>query len=141
MASVFVGHDWAEDHHDLYVENAEGRRLDRKRIEDGLAGVAAFHAMIAEHTDTPDEVLIASETDRGLFVTALLAAGYSVIAINPKSTSRYRERLSTSGAKSDQGDARTLAEVARLDGHNIDAWSPTARSPTPSRSLLAPIRT
>lgn len=34
------------------------------------------------------------------------------------STSRYRERLSTSGAKSDQGDARTLAEVARLDGHN-----------------------
>ena len=29
-----------------------------------------------------------------------------------------RERLSTSGAKSDPGDARVLAEIARLDGHN-----------------------
>jgi hypothetical protein len=34
------------------------------------------------------------------------------------STSRYRERHSTSGAKSDPGDAFVLAELARLDGHN-----------------------
>lgn len=53
-----------------------------------------------------------------MFITALVAAGYRVIAINPMSTARYRERVSTSGAKSDQGDARTLAAVARLDGHN-----------------------
>ena len=118
MTIVFVGHDWAEDHHDIYVEDSEGRRLHNGRVADGLDGVAAFHAIIAAHTDTAAEVLIASETDRGLFVTALVAAGYAVIAINPMSTARYRERLSTSGAKSDQADARTLAEVARLDGHN-----------------------
>ena len=34
------------------------------------------------------------------------------------STSRYRERHSTSGAKSDPGDARVLAELARTDAHN-----------------------
>ena len=34
------------------------------------------------------------------------------------STSRYRERHSTSGAKSDPGDATVLAELARTDGHN-----------------------
>lgn len=118
MTIVFVGHDWAEDHHDIYLEDADGRRLHRGRVGDGLDGVAAFHAIVAEHTDDPADVLIASETDRGLFVTALVAAGYTVIAINPMSTARYRERLSTSGAKSDQGDARTLAAVARLDGHN-----------------------
>ena len=118
MASVFVGHDWAEDHHDIYLENETGRRLHQCRLNDGVDGVSVFHALIAEHTASPDEVLIASETDRGLFITAMLAAGYSVIAINPMSTARYRERLSTSGAKSDQGDARTLAAVARLDGHN-----------------------
>lgn len=49
---------------------------------------------------------MASETDRGLFISALVAAGYEVIAVNPIATSRYRERLSTSGAKSDAGDAR-----------------------------------
>jgi hypothetical protein len=34
------------------------------------------------------------------------------------STSRYRERHSTSGAKSDPGDAFVLAELARTDAHN-----------------------
>jgi len=63
-------------------------------------------------------VVIASETDRGLFVGALVAAGYTMLAVNPMSTSRYRERHSTSGAKSDPGDAWVLAELARVDGHN-----------------------
>ena len=117
MTTVFVGHDWAEDH-DIHLEDADGRRLYRGRLDDGLAGVAEFQAVIAAHTGDPADVLIASETDRGLFITALVTAGYAVIAINPMSTARYRERLYTSGAKSDQGDARTLAAVARLDGHN-----------------------
>ena len=63
-------------------------------------------------------MVIATETDRGLFVGALVAAGYTVLAVNPMSTSRYRERHSTSGAKSDPGDAKVLAELARTDGHN-----------------------
>ncbi len=64
------------------------------------------------------DVVIATETDRGLFVGALVAAGYTVLAVNPMSTSRYRERHSTSGAKSDPGDAKVLADLARTDGHN-----------------------
>ncbi len=37
---------------------------------------------------------------------------------DPLSVSRYRERHSTSGAKSDPGDAYLLAELARTDAHN-----------------------
>ena len=48
-------------------------------------------------------------------MTALRAAGYLVYAINPLSAARYRERHSTSGAKSDAGDAHVLAEIVRLD--------------------------
>ena len=55
------------------------------------------------------------ETDRGPWVVALIAAGYQVFAINPLSVARYRERHSTSGAKSDPGDAHVLAEIVRLD--------------------------
>jgi transposase len=62
--------------------------------------------------------MVATETDRGLFVGSLVASGYRVVAVNPLSRSRYRERHSTSGAKSDPGDAKVLAELARLDGHN-----------------------
>jgi hypothetical protein len=114
---VFVGHDWAEDHHDVHVEDSEGHRLAKARLAEGVEGVAAFHALVAPFIDDPADVVIATETDRGLFVGALVAAGYQVIAVNPLSTARYRERLSTSGAKSDPGDAKVLAGLARTDAH------------------------
>lgn len=91
-------------------------RLDR--APDGVEGIARLHALIADHVEDPAEVTIATETDRGLFVAALVAAGYRVVAVNPLSTSRYRERHSTSGAKSDPGDAKVLADLARTDAHN-----------------------
>ena len=118
MARVFVGHDWAEAHHDVHVEDAAGRRLAAVRLPEGIEGVRRFHELVAAQADEPGDVTVATETDRGLFVGSLVAAGYRVLAVNPLSTSRYRERHSTSGAKSDPGDARVLADLARLDGHN-----------------------
>ncbi len=118
MLKVFVGHDWAETHHDVFIEDREGRRIGGGRVPDGVEGVARFHEMVADLVDDPSEVVIATETDRGLFVAALIATGYSVIAVNPMSTARYRERHQTSGAKSDPGDARALAELARTDSHS-----------------------
>jgi transposase len=118
VAKVFVGHDWAEAHHDVHVEDASGRRLAAARLPEGIEGVRRFHELMAVHVEEPSEVTVATETDRGLFVGSLVAAGYRVLAVNPLSTSRYRDRHSTSGAKSDPGDAKVLAELARLDGHN-----------------------
>jgi len=118
MGKVFVGHDWAEAHHDVYVEDEEGKRLARARLPEGVEGVARFHELVGPFAEDPGEVVVATETDRGLFVAALVAAGYQVLAVNPMSTSRYRERHSTSGAKSDPGDAKVLAELARTDAHN-----------------------
>ena len=118
MGEVFVGHDWAEDHHDIYVQDRDGRQLVKARLPDGVEGIARFHAELADHVENPVQVVIATETDRGLFVGALVAAGYQVVAVNPMSTSRYRERHSTSGAKSDPGDAKVLADLARTDRHN-----------------------
>ena len=118
MAGVFVGVDWAEAHHDVYVVDGSGGRLDGGRVPDGVEGVARFHAMVAGHVGDPAEVVVATETDRGLFVGALIAAGYTVIAVNPMSAARYRQRHSTSGAKSDPGDAKVLADLARTDAHN-----------------------
>ena len=118
MTKVFVGHDWAEDHHDVFVQDGEGRRLDGGRLPDGVDGVARFHELVAGRVDDVSDVVIATETDRGLFVGALVAAGYTVLAVNPRSVSRYRDRHSTSGAKSDAGDAKVLADLARTDAHN-----------------------
>src|SRR6187401_1499860 len=118
MGNVFVGHDWAEDHHDVFVEDDTGRRLAGGRLPEGIDGIRRFHEMLAGLVEDPVDVMIATETDRGLFVNTLVAAGYTVIAVNPMSTSRDRERHSTSGAKSDPGDAKVLADLARTDAHN-----------------------
>jgi transposase len=127
---LFVGDDWAEDHHDVEIVDSSGKRLGRARLPEGMAGMTRLHEMIAEHLDedagaaavdpetgmlAPGLVVVGIETDRGPWVAALLAAGYEVFAINPMSVARYRERHGTSGAKSDPGDAHVLAEIVRLD--------------------------
>jgi hypothetical protein len=45
---LFVGNDWAEDHHDVEIVDEQGRRLARKRMPDGLAGITGLHALIAQ---------------------------------------------------------------------------------------------
>lgn len=85
---VFVGHDWAEAHHDVHVEDGQGKQLAKARRAEGIEGVAGFHALVAPFVEDPTEVVVATETDRGLLVGALVAAGYTVLAVNPMSTSR-----------------------------------------------------
>jgi len=114
---IFVGVDWSEDHHDIDILNEGGRELAARRIKHGVAGVAELHELIAMHADDPTEVKVGIETDRGLVVQALVAAGYEVFAINPRIADRYRDRHALSGAKSDALDARVLADLVRTDRH------------------------
>jgi transposase len=121
---LLVGDDWAEDHHDVELQDEAGRRLVRGRLPEGVAGVARLHELIGEHLagdGDPGQVAIGIETDRGGWVQALIAAGYTVYAINPRQVARYRERHGTSGAKSDAGDAHTLADMVRTDRHQLRA--------------------
>jgi transposase len=115
---LFVGDDWAEDHHDVYLMNDTGDRLASQRLPEGLAGISRLHELIAEHAEDPAQVVIGIETDRGLWVDALTAAGYQVLAINPLAVARYRDRHHLSGAKSDASDAKLLADLVRTDRHN-----------------------
>jgi hypothetical protein len=115
---LFVGDDWAEDHHDVELVDQAGRRLAMVRLAEGIVGISRLHQLLAAHLpedDEPAQVVVGIETDRGPWVQALVAAGYQVYAINPLQVARYRERHSTSGAKSDAGDAHVLAELVRLD--------------------------
>src|SRR3954470_21252384 len=91
---LFVGDDWAEDHHDVEIVDETGARLVRRRLPEGLAGMSRLHALIAAAMPPEwveiDEAEVAHggkiriETERGGWVAALVAAGYEVFAINPK---------------------------------------------------------
>ncbi|HEX5881459.1 MAG TPA: IS110 family transposase [Actinomycetota bacterium] len=115
---IFVGVDWAERHHDVCLLADDGQLLATARVPDGIEGVARLHQLIADHAEEPAAVVVGIETDRGLLVGALTAAGYQVYGINPLAASRYRERHTSSRAKSDRGDARVLADLVRTDRHH-----------------------
>jgi transposase len=123
---LFIGDDWAEDHHDVELMDASGRRLAKARLPEGMAGMTRLHAMIGtalgddiDAEDVAARVKIGMETDRGPWVQALVAAGYTVYAVNPLQAARYRQRLVVSGAKSDAADAHMLADMVRTDSHQL----------------------
>jgi len=121
---LFAGDDWAQDHHDVELMDAAGRVLARRRLPEGVAGMARLHEMIGQQLgEDADgaEVLVGIETDRGPWVAALVAAGYTVFGVNPLQASRYRERHGVSGAKSDGADAHMLTDMVRTDSHQLRA--------------------
>ena len=66
--ALFLRNDWAEAHHDIELVDESGRRLARRRLPEGVDGLAALHALIADHLDEdaePAEVVVGIETDRG----------------------------------------------------------------------------
>jgi hypothetical protein len=139
---LLVAIDWAERHHDVCVMAADGSVLATERIADGVAGVARLHDLIAGHASDPVEVVVGIETDRGLLVGALVAAGYQVVAVNPLAASRYRERHTISQAKSDRGDARMLADLVRTDRRRVggaDGASCPEAQPS-GRKMVASVR-
>jgi hypothetical protein len=136
---LFVGDDWAEDHHDVEVIGEDGRRLAARRVPDGPGGIAALHALIArfvpqdwaelDPVTAATRVKVGIETDRGPWVAALVAAGYEVFAINRMSVSRYRD---------DHIVARNQAYNGRSMSRACRCW-PRSRLPA-TRSMSVTIR-
>jgi transposase len=119
---LFVGDDWAEDHHDVEVQDEHGRAVRTARLPEGVDGMARFHELVGRFLPDdaePSQVLVCIETDRGPWVRAMIAAGYQVYGVNPKQAARHRELMSLSGAKSDKADAHTLADMVRTRRHQL----------------------
>ena len=131
---IFIGDDWAEDHHDVYLMDEAGRRLASRRLPEGLTGIRGLHELVAAHVEEPEQAVIGIEIDRGLWVGALSAAGYQVYAVNPLAVAHYRDRHHVSGAKS---DAASCWPIWYAPTGTTTARSP-ATAPRPRRSRCSP---
>jgi hypothetical protein len=72
---LFVGDDWAEDHHDVEVQDQHGRSMRTARLAEGVDGMTRFHELVARFLPDdadPSQVLVCIETDRGPWVQALV---------------------------------------------------------------------
>src|SRR6202022_3993200 len=48
VAVVFLGVDWAEEHHDVCLLDEQGKVLGRARVANSLEGVSRIHALRSE---------------------------------------------------------------------------------------------
>jgi hypothetical protein len=63
---ICVGDDWAGDHHDVHVIDADRARLASRRLPEGLPGMSGLHKLVATHVGESGQVVIGIETDRGV---------------------------------------------------------------------------
>jgi transposase len=119
---AFAGFDWASDHHDAVILDANGKALMEVTFTDDAEGWADFAGRIRQVPGLScDRLAVAVETNNGPAVERLLAMGCVVYPLNPKAAERYRERKNNAGCKSDLLDALSFGDALRTDGH---AWRP-----------------
>ena len=120
---VFCGIDWAEDHHDVAVVDADGQLLARRRVGDDAAGLAALLTLLAEAGDSADDPIpVAIETARGLLAALRCAppAGWSTRSTRWPSPATGTG-MRSSGRQSDATDAVLLANILRTDAARAPA--------------------
>ena len=112
---LLVGIDWAEAEHAVCLLDAAGAVRRRLRVSHSAAGLRRLREVVSEAEPEAAAVCVAVERGEGLLVEALVAAGYTVYALNPKAVERYRGRTRVAGAKSDPADAELLARILYTD--------------------------
>ena len=113
----FAGVDWASGKHDVWLTDADGKRLGMRTFAHDGEGLAQMCAWLTATSGAgPGQIHVAIEVPHGPVVETLLERGFNVYAINPKQLDRFRDRFSPAGAKDDSRDAETLASSLRTDG-------------------------
>lgn len=133
---MFVGIDWAAETHAVCVEDAKGRVVDRFTIEHSSDGLERLIRRLARHGH-PAATRVAIERPDGRLVDRLLEAGHPVVPVKPTAIKAWREAEVGSGAKSDLGDARVIAEYLRLRGDDLRGLRPFSAE---TRALRAVVR-
>jgi hypothetical protein len=132
---LLVGIDWAQAEHAACLMDAAGAVRRRLRVPHSAAGLQRPRAAVAEQRPEAETVLVAVERAHGQLVDALLTAGYTVSALNPKAVERYRARTRTAEAKSDPADAELLARILLTDRARYRPLRPSSPQVAALRAL------
>jgi len=115
---LFVGFDWARDHHDAVAVDGCGQIVLGVSFADTAEGWSQFRQELTRRAGADlSPVAVAVETNNGPAVERLVQTGCGVFPMNPKAAQRYRDRKAPSGGKSDRLDAWSFADALRTDGH------------------------
>jgi transposase len=132
----YVGIDCGGATHQVWVLDAQGRRVGERAVAHSGAAFAAFAAWLHELAGPSlARVAVGLETPHGGPVALCLEHGAAVFAINPKQLERFRERASAAGAKDDRRDACAAASALRTDRAAFHRLAPEAAALVRVREL------
>jgi transposase len=133
---MYVGIDWAADTHAVCIIEADGRVVDRFTISHSAEGFERLVGRLARRAE-PGSLPVAIERPDGRLVDRLLEAGHPVVPVKPTAIKAWREAEVVSGAKSDPGDAKVIADYLRLRGQALRRLRPFSER---TRALRAVVR-
>ena len=110
--AAWLGWDWADQRHDLFLETAEGKteRIKLSHQPDRLHGwLKEMGQRFGNH-----KVVLAIEACQSALLPIFLQYGFlELYLINPKSLARFREVVRPSGSKSDDLDCRLACQLVK----------------------------
>jgi transposase len=126
MERNYVGVDWADEFHQVWVSDAEGKKVTEIKVKQSPKGMGEFGRWLDERRAKGIELWAAIEKPQGRIVDFLLDHGVVVYPVNPKALDRVRDRFRMSRSKSDSFDAYVLAEFLRTDHVHLRALEPNS---------------
>lgn len=124
MKRYYLGVDWADEFHQVWVSDHQGKKVAEMKVVQNAEGMAGFGRWLHERKTEGIELWAAIEKPHGRIVDFLLDHGVVVYPINPKALDRVRDRFRMSQSKSDSFDAYVLAEFLRTDHPHLRALEP-----------------
>ena len=132
MDHCTAGLDWAAETHAICIVDARGQIRDSFEVRHDAAGLAELVRRLRRYA----RLRLAIERPDGLLVDTLVDAGIAVVPIHPNKLKAARERYTSTGAKSDPGDAYVLADFLRTDGHRFRELQPLSEATRALRALV-----
>ncbi|HEY3150198.1 MAG TPA: IS110 family transposase [Candidatus Binatia bacterium] len=126
MKRYYLGVDWADEFHQVWVSDPDGNRVIEKKVVENVEGLTEFGRWLDESRAKGIELWAAIEKPHGRIVDFLLDHGVVVYPVNPKALDRARDRFRMSQSKSDGFDAYVLAEFLRTDHGHLRALEPNS---------------
>ena len=135
MPRYYIGVDWADTEHAVWVEDEAGAPVAAWTVPHTAAGLSEWGRWLYERQAQGIECWVAIERPEGRVVDFLLDHGVVVYPVNPKALDRARDRFRMSGTKSDPFDARVLAAFLRTDHPHLRPLRPNS-APAQELKLL-----
>ncbi len=122
---LYIGIDWSRSKHDICFQNQEGSLLAKFQIPHSAAGFALLVERTRGLGADPEDCFLAIECSYTLLIDFLWANGFTHIWVAPPNRVKAERKTRTSsGAKSDPGDAEIIADLVRTKRQRLQPWSP-----------------